>query len=392
MPLQHRGKFAMRGIFVIFLIAFLSLTACSPEDPPPPSAPIGVGVYEIRPVEINREWRFSARTEEAEAVQVVARVEAEVAAVLFDRGARVSAGDVLFRLDDEELREQLRQAQAQVEAPSSALEVAERNLNRGLELAERDFLSAADLDKLRDAVNQAGSALAAAEAALAQSQLNLEYAIIRAPIDGRVGDTVATVGNVVGPGSGTLARLLATDPIVARFQLTDREFREVVRLRNSGLDADQLQIHLLLEGDERYPWPGQLDFIDIAVDESTGTAQITARFPNPDDELVPGLFATVEIASREQEATLLVPQQAVRRNLLGHFVLVVQPDQTVSERQIMLERELRAASVVAAGLEPGDRVVVEGLQKVRAGSAVETATYDWDDATGLLAPVDLIRP
>lgn len=382
----------MKGFVMILLVAFLSVTACTSEDPPSPPSPIGVGVYEIRPVEINREWRFSARTEEAEAVQVVARVEAEVAAVLFDRGARVSAGDVLFRLDDEELREQLRQAQAQVEAPRSALEVAERNLNRGLELADEGFLSAADLDKLRDAVNQARSALASAEAALAQSRLNLDYAVIRAPIDGRVGDTTATVGNVVGPGSGTLARLLATDPIVARFQLTDREFREVVRQRNRGSDVDGLEIRLLLEGDERYPWPGQLDFIDIAVDESTGTAQVTVRFPNPDDELVPGLFATVEIQSREQQATLLVPKQAVRRNLLGHFVLVVQPDQTVSERQIMLGRELRAASVVTAGLEPGDRVVVEGLQKVRAGSVVEPAIYDWDNATGLLAPVDLIRP
>jgi len=382
----------MKGIFVIGLVIVLGVTGCRTEDPPAPPALVGVGVYEIRPIEIHREWRFSARTEAVEAVQVRARVEAEVAAVLFHRGARVSAGDVLFQLDDEALRDQLRQAQAQVEAPRSALELAERNLSRGLELADRNFLSATDMDKLRDAANQARSALTAAEAALAQSHLNLEYTVIRAPIDGRVGDTTATVGNVVGPGSGTLVSLLATDPIVARFQLTDREFRELIRQRNQGLNADQMEIHLLLDDDDRHPSPGQLDFIDIAVDEGTGTAQITARFPNPDDDLVPGLFVTVAIEAREQQATLLVPQQAVRRNLLGHFVLVVQPDQTVSERQITLERQLRAASVVAAGLEPGDRVVVEGLQKVRAGSAVQSASYDWDEATGLLAPVDLIRP
>jgi len=383
---------AMKGVLVMLLIAFLSVTGCSSGDPPAPPAPVGVGVYEIRPVEINREWRFSARTEAVEAVQVRARVEAEVAAVLFERGARVSAGDVLFRLDDEAPRDQLRQAQAQVEAARSALELAERNLSRGLELAEQGFLSASDLDKLRDAANQARSALTAAEAALAQSNLNLEYSVIRAPIDGRVGDTAATVGNVVGPGSGTLVRLLATDPILARFQLTDREFRELVRQRSQGFDAEQMEIRLLLEGDELHPWPGQLDFVDIAVDENTGTAQVTARFPNPDDTLFPGLFATVELKALQQESRLLVPNQAVRRNPLGHFVMVVLADQTVAERQVMLERQLRTASVVAAGLEPGDRVVVEGLQKVRAGSAVQTAPYDWDDATGLLAPVDLIRP
>lgn len=382
----------MKLILSLLFSACLLLSGCGSAEDPAPPPPVGVGVYEIRPVDLNRQWRVSARTEAVEAVQVQARVNAEVTAVLFDRGARVSAGDVLFRLEDEPLRDQMRQAEAQVEARRSALELAERNLARGLEVADRGFLSAADIDKLRDAASQAQSALTAAEAALAQASLNLDYTIIRAPIDGRVGDTVATVGNVVGPASGPLVRLLATDPIVARFQLTDREFRELIRQRNLGLAADQFEIRLLLEDDEPYAWPGELDFVDIAVDETTGTAQITARFPNPDDELVPGLFATVEIETREQQPALLVPKQAVRRNQLGQFVLVVQPDQTVAERQITLERELRVASVVAAGLEPGELVVVEGLQKVRAGNAVQTASYDWDSDTGLLAPVERAAP
>lgn len=380
-------------LVVLSLVSLLFLAGCQAEDEAvAPPAPIGVGIYEIRLVDINREWQLSARTEALEAVQVRARIDAEVTEVMFDRGARVRAGDILFRLDDETLRDQLRQAEAQVEARRSALELAERNLGRGLEVADRGFLSAADIDKLRDAANQARSALTAAEATLAQSRQNLDYTVIRAPIDGRVGDTVATVGNLVGPGFGPLVRLLATDPVVARFQLTDREFRELVRQRNRGLDAARLEIRLLLEDDQAHPWPGELDFVDIAVDETTGTAQITARFPNPDDDLVPGLFATVVIKARERQPTLLVPQQAVRRNQLGHFVLVVQPDETLSERQITLERELRTASIVAAGLEPGDLVVVEGLQKVRAGSSVQTARYDWDSATGLLAPVEQARP
>lgn len=377
----------MKPSVLPLMLAGLALVGCdSREEPAVPPPPVGVGVYEIRPVEINREWRVSARTEAAESVQVRARVEAEVTAVLFDRGARVSAGDVLFRLDDKTVGDQLRQARAQVEARQSALELAERNLNRGLDVADRGFLSAADIDRLRDAANQARSALTAAEAALAQSSLNLDYTTIRAPIAGRIGDTAATVGNLVGPGSGPLVQLLNTDPILARFQLNDREFRELVRQRNQGFDAAQINIHLLLENEERHPWPGELDFVDIAVDETTGTAQVTVRFPNPQDDLVPGLFVTVELEARQQQSTLLVPDQAVRRNALGHFVLVVQPDRTLSERQITIDRQLRNASVVAAGLEPGDLVVVEGLQKVRAGSAVQMAWYDWDSATGLLAP------
>lgn len=382
----------MRNPLLLLVVAGLLLSACSAPDEPPATPPVGVGIYEIRPLEVNREWRVSARTEAVETVRVLARVEAEVKAVLFERGARVSAGDVLFRLDDEALRDQLRQAEAQVEARRSALELAERNLARGLEVADRGFLSAADMDRLRDAANQARSALTSAEATLAQSRLNLDYSVIRAPIDGRIGDTAASVGNVVGPGSGALTQLLATDPVLARFQLTDREFLELVRQRNLGLNLEQLEIRLLYGDNEQHPWTGELDFVDIQVDRVTGTADVTARFPNPEDTVVPGLFATVEMELRQPEARLLVPRQAIGRNQLGQFVLIVLPDDTVAERQISLERELRTSAVVETGLEDGDRVIVEGLQKVRPGVRVQTARYDWDSTTGLLAPAERLQP
>ena len=377
---------------ILLVVSGLLLSACSAPDEPAATPPVGVGIYEIRPLGVNREWRVSARTEAVETVRVLARVEAEVKAVLFERGARVSAGDVLFRLDDEALHDQLRQAEAQVEARRSALELAERNLARGLEVADRGFLSAADMDRLRDAANQARSALTAAEATLAQSRLNLDYSVIRAPIDGRIGDTAASVGNVVGPGSGALTQLLATDPVLARFQLTDREFLELVRQRNLGLNLEQLEIRLLYGDNEQYPWTGELDFVDIQVDTVTGTADVTARFPNPEDTVVPGLFATVEMELRQPESRLLVPRQAIGRNQLGQFVLIVLPDETVAERQISLERELRTSAVVETGLEDGDRVIVEGLQKVRPGVRVQTARYDWDPTTGLLAPAERLQP
>jgi membrane fusion protein (multidrug efflux system) len=226
-----------------------------------------------------------------------------------------------------------------------------------------------------------------AEAALAQAQQNLDYTTIRAPISGRVGDTSATVGNLVGPGTGPLVRLQATDPILARFQLTDREFLQFVQQRNQGFDVSQLDIRLILDGGQVHPHPGSLDFVDIEVNQSTGTADVTARFPNPDDTLVPGLFVSVELALKQTSPQLLVPNQAVSRNQLGQFVRVVTADNTVAERQITVERELRTSSVVTAGLDAGDRVVVEGLQKIRPGVIVQTAAYDWDAETGLLAPV-----
>jgi len=382
----------MRNPVLPLLLSGLLLAAChSPDEVGAPPV-VGVGVYDVRAAEINRSWRFSARLRPVETVQVQARVQAEVAAVAFARGARVDAGDVLFRLDDRTQRDQLRQAQAQQASRSSSLELAERNLARGLEVADRGFLSAADLDRLRDAQAQARSALEAAAAELEQARQNLEFTIIRAPISGRAGDTAATVGNIVGPGSGPLVRLQVTDPILARFQLTDREYQQLLQQRPLGLDPGQIEIRLLLEGDQRHPWPGMIDFVDIEVDARTGTAEITARFPNPDETLAPGLFTTVEMETREAESRLLVPNQAIGRNQLGSFVMVVGPDGTVAERSITLERQLRTAAVVEAGLAAGERVIVEGLQKVRPGSRVEAITYDWDQASGVLAPTEILRP
>lgn len=382
----------MRNPVLPLLLSGVLLFGChSPEDAAPASM-VGVGVYEIRPTQINRSWRFSARTRAAETVQVQARVPAEVVAVTFERGARVAAGDVLFRLDDRTQRDQLRQAEAQLDSRSSALELAERNLARGLEVADRGFLSAADIDRLRDAQAQARAAFEAAQADLEQARQNLEYTVIRAPIAGRVGDTTATLGNLVGPGSGPLVRLQATDPILARFTLTDREFQQLLRQRPLGLDTDLFEIYLLLEGNQRHAWAGALDFVDIEVDDRTGTAEVTARFPNPDDTLAAGLFVTVELETREPESRLLVPNQAIGRNPLGSFVMVVGPDQTISERSITLERQLRTSAVLETGLAPGDRIIVEGLQKARPGSRVQSIVYDWDPESGLLAPAEMLRP
>jgi len=382
----------MKPLLISALFCSALLTACNGASEPPPTPPVGVGVYDIELADTTRSWALSARTQAAETVQIQARVSAEVAEVRFDRGASVEAGQLLFRLDDRVQRDQLQQAQAQMVSRQSALDLAERNLARGLEVAERGFLSAADVDRLRDGYAQARSALSAAQADLQQAEQNLEYTQITAPISGRVGDTRFTVGNVVGPTSGPLVQLQATQPMLARFQLTDREYLELMNQYREGLNMDQIEIHLLLENGYRHPSLGHIDFVDIEVEASTGTVDINARFDNPDGVLVPGLFATVELILIEPEQRLLVPNLAIRRNQLGPYVMVVQADQTVVERQITIARQLRTTSVVAAGLSEGEQVVVEGLQKLRPGGVVSIQHYDWDEATGLLAPRAVTTP
>jgi len=382
----------VKAAFLSLSFVCLLLVGCGSEDGPAPSPVVGVGVYELTPVGVKQQWRFSARTRAVESVQVRARVEGEVIEVLFERGGRVDANDLLFRLEDDTYREQVRRAEALVSSRRSALELARRNLERGLEIGERGFLSAADLDRLRNEAEQAESAFVDAEAALRQSRLDLDYTVIRAPIGGRVGNTDVTVGNLVGPGTGPLVEIIALDPIRAEFQLTDREFADLTRMRSQWLETSPFDVHLLLEDGQRHPAPGSMDFVDIAVNESTGTVDATALFANPDETLVPGLFVTLVFESKQSASGLLLPEQAVQRNQLGPYIMLVGPDRTVSERQVALGPRQGAAWQVESGLEAGDLVVVEGLQKIRPGVPVEITRYARDPVTGLLAPSDLIQP
>lgn len=382
----------MKAVFISLSFACLLLVGCEPQDDPPPPPPVGVGVYELTPVGVKQQWRISARTRAVESVQVRARVEGEVTEVLFERGGRVDVNDPLFRLEDDTYREQVRRVEAQVSSRRSALALAQRNLERGLEIGDRGYLSAADLDRLRNEAEQAGSALADAEAALRQSRLDLDYTVIKAPIGGRVGNTDITVGNLVGPGTGPLVEIIALDPIRAEFQLTDREFAALTRMRSQWLESSPFDVELLLEDGRRHPSPGSMDFVDIAVNESTGTVDATALFGNPDETLVPGLFVTLVFESKQPASGLLLPEQAVQRNQLGPYVMIVGPDGAVGERQVTLGPRQGAAWQVESGLEPGDLVVVEGLQKIRPGIPVQITRYDRDPATGLLAPSELIQP
>jgi len=382
----------MKAAWILLPWVCLAMAGCDSQPDAPPAPPVGVGVYELATTGVKQQWRVSARTRAVESVQVRARVEGEVTEVLFERGGRVDAGDPLFRLEEDTYREQVRRAEAQVSSRRSALALARRNLERGLEIGEQGYLSAADLDRLRNEAEQAASALADAEAALRQSRLDLDYTVIKAPIGGRIGDTDVTVGDLVGPGTGTLVEIIALDPIRAEFQLTDREFAALTRMRSQWLQGAAFDIYLLLEDGERHPSPGTMDFVDIAVNESTGTVDATALFANPDETLVPGLFVTLVFESSQPASGLLLPEQAVQRNQLGPYVMLVGPDRSVSQRQVVLGPRQGAAWQVESGLQAGDLVVVEGLQKIRPGIPVQITRYERDPVTGLLAPSDLVQP
>ena len=295
-------------------------------------------------------------------------------------------GQVLVRLEDTRVRADLQQAKAELTAARAEAESARKNLNRGEEIAAKGYLSEADMDTLRDRSNAAAGRLESAEAAVQKATTNLEYAEIKAPFDGWIGRLNYDVGAVVGPASGPIAEVLVTDPIYVEFQLNESDYVAFRRLGSSSGASivSKLSLRLTLPDGKYYNQNGIPNFADVQTDASTGTVAMRAEFPNPDAVLLPGLYVTLHIEGRAGEPQVLVPQAAVQETIEGKFVLVVDDQQKVIQRFIKTGSRQGAMLVTESGLEVGERVIVEGLQKVRSGVTVNPVPKQIDPDTGVL--------
>lgn len=388
MPFFARWRAGFKkGTALLFLMwASISVTGCSEPQDTKQSNPVAVSVVVLEAREIRPSREFVARTAASAKADITPRIEAEIREILFTEGAQVSQGELLIRLEDTRASADLQQADAELSAARAEMESATRNLRRGEEVSEKGFLSAADLDKLKDRFSAAESRLQAAQAAVQKAGSNLEYAEIRAPFDGWIGRLNYDVGAVVSPSTGAITSVLVTDPVYVEFQVNEADF---VSFRRRGAESAEafsksLGLYLTLPDGERYEQVGVLDFADVQTDASTGTVAMRAVFPNPDAVLVPGLYVTLRVEGESGEAQVLVPQVAVQETLEGTFVLVVDDQNQVAQRFIQTGSREGALLVVNSGLEAGDRVIVEGLQKVRPGVAVNAVEKQIDPQTGAL--------
>jgi membrane fusion protein (multidrug efflux system) len=373
-------------IAVFSVCAGFLLAGCSEPQEPKQTSPVAVSVVVLEASEIRPSREFVARTAASAKADITPRIEAEIREILFTEGAKVSQGEPLIRLEDTRASADLQQADAELAAARAEVDSASRNLKRGEEVSEKGFLSAADLDKLKDRFSAAESRLQAAQAAVQKAGSNLEYAEIRAPFDGWIGRLNYDVGAVVSPSSGAITSIQVTDPVYVEFQINEADF---INFRRRGAESAQalsrsLGLYLTLPDGERYEQAGVLDFADVQTDASTGTVAMRAVFPNPDAVLVPGLYVTLRVEGQSGEPQVLVPQVAVQETIEGKFVLVVDDQNQVAQHFIQTGSREGALLVVNSGLEAGDRVIVEGLQKVRPGVTVSPVEKQIDQQTGAL--------
>ncbi|CAA0100791.1 Multidrug efflux pump subunit AcrA [Starkeya nomas] len=369
--------FSLRHIFSLSLAATFALPFWAGAQEMPPSA-VGVITVASEPIAITNE--LPGRIAPTRIAEVLPRVSGIVVERVFVQGTMVREGDVLYRIDPAPFEVKVASAKATLQrAKASQLQARQQN-DRQQELRTRGVSSAQQVDNSVAALAQADADVAAAEAGLAEAQLNLQYANVTAPISGRIGRATITEGALVGSTSGTLATIQQLDPVYADFTQSATELIRLRRALKEGtleeVEPDQTPVHLILEDGSRYPRPGRLLFSEAMVDASTGQITLRGEFPNPDGDLLPGMYVRVEIEQGLQKDALAVPVQAVQRDTAGQAQLyIVRPDDTLELRGVTAGRIVGDRWVIERGLKSGDRVVVDGFQKIGVGAKV--TAQDW---------------
>ena len=352
------------------------LAACGGEAPPAPPPP-AVEYRAVEPRAVATRFEFVARTRAREDAAIRAQISGTITERAFEEGQDVQEGRLLFRIDPRPYQAALNSARAELTRATTALDVAERNLARGVELEPDGFISAAEMDTLRGNRDGAMASREAAEAAVEKAEIDLGFTEVRAPFSGRAGRSELSIGDLVSPSSEPLVTLVQSDPI-----LVDLDVSEQV-LANSLLENQERATRgespivytpgLQMVNGERYPYTGQIDYASNRVNPTTGTVTVTASFPNPDGLLLPGQFTRVLVQRGDVEDRLLIPQSSVLEDMQGRYVYIVDDDDLVQRRNVTLGQREGVDWVVESGLEQDNRVIVNGVQKVRPGISV-TAT------------------
>ncbi len=354
-----------------------SATACDGDashaqsaPPPPPPAVVVVGSVEVRTVPI--EGEFVGRTAARDTVRIMPRVTGLLETASFVEGSVVKAGDPLFQIERRSYEIALDAARARLAQDRAGLGKARRDLGRLQPLLAEQVVSKSEVDATGSNITEREAAMKANQAALAKAELDLEYTTIRAPLTGVVGKLEVAVGNLVTPGQAApLTTISSYDPMYVYFTMPEATFLGL-RKKHGVLTehADEVPLTLVLADGQPYEHKGKIDFVDRAVDPTTGTLSLRAAFPNADRMLRPGQFARVRFEVERKENAVLVPRMALTQLQSQRSVFVVGPDNKVTQTPVTVDGEVDGMAIVTKGLVGGETVVTEGTQKLRPGATV----------------------
>lgn len=365
-------SFALGACFVSLLFV-----GCSEPNtyqaPPPPEVTVALPVRSDIVVYIED----TGSTRAFQTVELRARVSGFLEEIHFEEGDIVCPGQLLFTIEQKQFIADVERSTAEVEALEAILENAEADFVRIQRLIKQEVANEQQLIQTQAIRDKAKADVVAAQASLAQAKIDLSYTEIRAPFHGRISETNVDVGNLVGRTDATLlAKIIAYDPIYGYFSINENAFLKIreKRSRNPEDLADgeepKIPIEMQLQNETGYPHVGFFDYADLDVDMATGTFLIRARFANPDEKLVPGLFVRWRARIEEREDAILVPETALGSDQAGRFVLVVNSENKVERKGVDLGAQQEGFRVINRGLSGDERIVVNGIQRARPGATV----------------------
>jgi membrane fusion protein (multidrug efflux system) len=361
------------GLVCTIALALAVLAGCDEKKQaaaPPPKPAVGVRAAVMKGV--NQSFEFVGRIKAVNKVDLRARVEGFLEKIQFREGQDVKTGDLLYQIEKVQFQALVDQAKANVASAEAEVTNAQLQYNRSLELSKREFTPQATVDQNRAALDTAKAKVLQTGAALTQAEVNLGYTDIRSPIDGRIGRTAYTIGNLVNPASGVLATIVSQDPIYVLFPVSVRDL-EIIREARKREDGGmaKIEIRVRLSNGQDYPQRGVWNLTDPQVDQTTDTLIMRATLPNPEGMLVDGQFVTAAIRERQDEPRLVIPQAALQIDQSGPYALVVDDQHKVEQRRVQTGPNRDTDVVIASGLREGENVIVDGIQKVRPGLVVQ---------------------
>ena len=371
--LRRRLFFGAAAILIAGKLGLTAYHAVADVAVSPPAAPTPVTVASVLPRHMRLWTEFSGRLAAVDSAEIRPQVNGRITEIRFKDGQQVHEGDILFVIDPRPYEAAVAKAEADLATSRTNANLARVELDRARRLIDQQAIAHDYFDQKNNASGVAQAAIQSAAAALTQAKLDVDHAYVKAPISGRVSRAEITVGNLVQTSPAPLLTTIVSDNgIYADFDVDEQTYLQSVRAHATTADQEhKIPVELSVQGDNGHVYKGTIESFDNKIDTGTGTIRARARFANEDGALVPGMFASVKLASAANSTVMLVPDDAIGSDQSKRFVFVVGQDRKAAFREVTLGQEVNGERVVLSGLQPREKIIVDGVQRVQPGAVVE---------------------